>query len=190
MPSAETDLRAGISNFSCAKDCELEDFLGQKAILFERIAKCRTYLLVDEEALGNRMDILGFFSIAIHSLSLPKSLSKQKIRMMDGYSAKNRNKVLSSLPAFLIGQLAKNDVFASRIKGDDLLRTAMATIAELHEAVGGRFIAIDCKPIHTLTEFYERNGFVKIGYNEDVQLDQYVFFLNHSQVQGEDIVEF
>ena len=190
MPSTESNLRDGISNFSCARDPELEDFLREKAVLFERIAKCRTYLLLDAEALGSRMDIVGFFSIALHSLALPKSLSMQKIRMMDGYSAKSHNRVIASLPAYLIGQLAKNDRFASRIKGEDLLRAAIAAIAELHDAIGGRFIAIDCKPAKGLMDFYERNGFVQIGHNEEAKLEQYIFFLNHNQVQGDRIAAF
>ena len=48
-----------ISIFVCHKDLDIENFLKEKAILFEKLGKSRTYLIFDEE--DDDFKILAYF---------------------------------------------------------------------------------------------------------------------------------
>lgn len=172
-----------ISNFSCAKNEDLAEFLHNSAEKFERLDKSRTYLFVEKDELGGPR-ILGYFSIAVHSVNVPEGMGMRKIRMLDGYSAKRNGAVVSVVPAYLIGQLAKNDMYSHELSGDEMLAAAISTIEKARNVAGGRLIVIDCKPIEKLHEFYTRNGFILIGHDEETGLDQFVYFLNTRWLQG------
>lgn len=52
-----------LSSFSCTQDKDIEDFLHNRAIDFERINKSRTYILCDNDiwCKESRLVILGYF---------------------------------------------------------------------------------------------------------------------------------
>jgi hypothetical protein len=62
-------------------------------------------------------------------------------------------------PAFLIGQLAKNDKYKKMFPGKTLLEYALSAIAEAERIVGGRVAYVECRDIPELISFYEQNGF-------------------------------
>lgn len=190
MPALKEKLAYGISNFSCKKNKDLEEFLSTKAVLYEHIAKSSTYLFIDEDTFDEDFSILGYFSIGLKTLTLPDNLSNNQIRKLDGYSGKIRGEKVDSLPVYLIGQLAKNDKYASVISGNEILQAAISIISEASASVAGRLIAIDCKPVKALHDFYERNNFIMIGHDDVNGLDQFVYFLNRLQVKGNNIKEF
>ena len=190
MPRIRQDLEAGISSFLCTRNDDLADFLKEKAIIYEEIAKSRTYLFVDEESFGSSLSIVAYFSIGMSSLSIPKDLSARFLRKLDGYADKAHGKRVDNLPVYLIGQLAKNDLYAKEISGDEIIQAAIATIRKFYRELGGRLIAVDCKPVPALHKFYEKNGFLMIGHNEENDLDQFVYFLNRKQSNFGKIVEF
>jgi len=183
-------LDKGILEFSCKKNNDLEEFLSTRAILYEQVSKSRTYLFIDEDALDEKISILGYFSIGLKTLMLPDNLSNNQIRKLDGYSSKINRKKINSLPVYLIGQLAKNDQYKSLISGDEILQAAISTIREYSSCLSGRLIAVDCKPVDKLHEFYKRNHFIMIGHDRISGLDQFVYFLNRLQIQGERVKEF
>ena len=82
------------------------------------------------------------------------------------------------MPAFLIGQLAKNDFFKNELKGSELINQALAIIRMAQEHVGGRVVVADCKSELKLKQFYLDNGFKFLGHNNRNDLDQFVFKLN------------
>lgn len=43
-----------LSSFSCEKDEDIEYFLHNRAIEFEKLSKARTYLVLDQEQLKNK----------------------------------------------------------------------------------------------------------------------------------------
>ena len=71
-------LAQGILEFSCKKNNDLEEFLSTRAILYEQVSKSRTYLFIDEDALDEKISILGYFSIGLKTLMLPDNLSNNK----------------------------------------------------------------------------------------------------------------
>lgn len=183
MPTADKLVSECISNFSCAKDEELTSFLTDYAVMYELVGRSRTYFIIDEDQLP-AFAVLGYFTISLHTISLPDCLTNRQIQRLDGFSAKNKNGRLTALPAYLIGQLAKNDAFAHCITGRELLEYAFSIIKRIYAEAGGRIVAIDCRPIEKLRQFYSDNGFVQIGHNEVTGLDQFVFMLNNSCIEG------
>ena len=71
-----------LPGFHCAKDRDLEDFLRNKAVDYERRNKSRTFLIMDIDKMQdeNRAEIIAYFTLAIHSLQIPEQASKSLIK--------------------------------------------------------------------------------------------------------------
>ncbi|HVI43078.1 MAG TPA: hypothetical protein VM577_20920 [Anaerovoracaceae bacterium] len=80
---------------------------------------------------------------------------------MDGLYTRDRNGdgLISEIPAYLIGQIGKDQKFVDDISGLSILNVAFAAISKAKDAVGGRIAYIECKPIPKVIKFYEDNGF-------------------------------
>jgi len=161
------------SAFRCKQDSDIESFLKEKAVLFDRKGKSKTHLLLDEDELmlGNII-IVAYFSIAIQSLKIPESISISQIRRLDGLYSKKGGEQISEVPSYLIGQLAKNDSYKTRINGALILEYAMSIISSAEHLVGGRIVYIECRDIPMLITFYESNGFKLLRRDPDDALLQ------------------
>ncbi|MGN1187991.1 MAG: hypothetical protein ACI4R6_05815, partial [Lachnospiraceae bacterium] len=112
--------------------------------------------------------IYGYVSIALKVLSVPSDMSNRKRKELDGLSAKFHGEQISDFSCYLIGQLSKNsNVPRDSISGKELLQTAYDVIAEAVDAVGGRYMMIECRKEKKLIEFYSANGFEEIAYIAD-----------------------
>jgi hypothetical protein len=123
MTSEET-VKEVISTFYCSKDHDIESFLknANKAILYERKSKSRTYFIFDEDGLENgSFVLLAYFTIAIQTLKIPNGTAASQIRKLDGLYAKKGSETLTEIPSYIIGQLGKNDKYTDKIAGDELL---------------------------------------------------------------------
>ena len=64
-----------LNGFRCKKDEDIELFLQNKAIEFERLSKSRTYLVCDVNDLENKsideLIIYGYISLALKVLTVP-----------------------------------------------------------------------------------------------------------------------
>lgn len=161
MTSEET-IKEVISTFYCSKDPDIESFLKSenKAILFERKSKSRTYMIFDEDGLeGGTFILLAYFTIAMQTLKVPDGTAASQIRKLDGLYAKKGSEAITEIPSFLIGQLGKNDKYTGRISGDELLEYAFSVIGKAQGIVGGRVVFIECQDKPQLINFYTKNGF-------------------------------
>ena len=71
---------------------------------------------------------------------------------------------ISHFPCYLIGQLARNSkVPKNSISGAELLDFAYDIIDTAVEAVGGRYILIECNDNNKLIKFYQENNFSEIN---------------------------
>lgn len=155
-----------LSSFSCKKDSDIEQFLHKKAIEFEELSKARTYLIFNQEDFENNIScpvIYGYISLALKILSVPSSISNRVRKELDGFSAKIHGQQINNFPCYLIGQLSKNSAIDNNpISGNDLLQTAYDIIANAAEAVGGRYMMIECREHKKLIQFYKNNFFSEI----------------------------
>lgn len=156
-----------ISIFVCEKDPDIESFLKNKAILFEKIGKSRTFLIFDEDA--EEFGVLAYFTIALQVLKVPESLSNRKIKNFDGFNAKINGERITEFPAILIGQVGKNSLYKDNISGYDLMQYCMNTVLDGQMHLAGRIIMLECKNIPYLIELYAQFGFIILekDYGED-----------------------
>ena len=74
-----------IGSFLCEKNKDIDFFLKNKALLFQRKNKAKTYFILDEDELnGGIFNILGYFALSTKVLHLPEELSKNQRKKIDG----------------------------------------------------------------------------------------------------------
>lgn len=120
------------------------------------------------------LDIVGYFALALQVLKIPSNISVRQIKALDGFSGKIHGERISALPVFLIGQLAKNDLYAKEISGKELLDYALEIILRAKSMVAGRLVLIDAHDSEGLLNFYRKNGFDKISKDQKTELVQLV----------------
>lgn len=157
-----------LSSFSCVEDEDIEVFLHNRAVQFEKSAKSRTYLVCDEKQLAhNSLDqvlIYGYISVALKILTIPEAASNRVRKELDGFSAKIHGAPIWEIPCYLIGQLSRNSkVPKNSLSGSELINYACNIINRSVETVGGRYIMIECHDREKLIQFYRQNHFKEIA---------------------------
>ncbi|MGT2947184.1 GNAT family N-acetyltransferase [Streptococcus chenjunshii] len=143
---------------------DVEIFLHQKAIEFEKTAIASTYLVFDEET----NVLLGFFSLANKPLTMNKrnferlSKTQQKKLKSSGRLIGDKYQVIS----YLIGQLGKNysqeAISNGGITGEQLLTLAYNKVIEASRIIKAKYVWLECENIEYLESFYSNFGFQKI----------------------------
>jgi len=161
-------IKKDLAGFKCVRDFDVEGFLREDAIPFEKAHKSRTYLVVKKRPRNQDLAILGYFSLAISRMRISKGVSRSKVRKLNGIGEKR------DVPCYLIGQLGKNDEYSGDIDGNRLISYAMSFLQNGHEQLGGRFVRVDCRDVTALCKFYERNGFTSYQKDRESNLIQSV----------------
>ena len=127
--------------------------------------------MVDEDALDDGdFRILAYFSLALKSLKLEHSLSKTRIKKINGLSNK-----IEDTPVYLLGQLGKNELYQEETEGKDILEEyVFPVVAQAVKFVGGRIILIECANNEKLISFYGNNGFIYLQEDEYVQMIRFL----------------
>lgn len=155
-------------SFSCRSplqgSSDVEYFLHNKALQFEKIGISRTYLVFSDYQ--NQNLLVGYFSYSGKSLIMPKkqfrtlSNSQQKRLMGMGHKTDQNN---YEIPGFLLGQLGKNYSEPARkaraVSGQDILSLAYEKIRQAYSLSGGRILFLECENHEKLLRFYRENGF-------------------------------
>lgn len=170
-----------ISIFICKKDQDIENFIKDRAILFEKLGKSRTFLIYDEDE--EEFQVLAYYTIALQILKVPESLSNRKIKEFDGFSAKINGEKINEFPVILIGQVGKNEIHKEKIKGFEVMQYCFNTILDGQMRLGGRIIMLECKGIPYLIDFSKHFGFVKLerDYQEN-ELLQFIRILQEDEL--------
>ena len=159
-----------LQTFKCNQNIDLQDFLHNKALLFEKNLRSRTYLYID----NNTKNIVAYFTIAINTL-YTDDISPEVIKLLDGY--RNDTK---SIPCFLIGQLGKSDLYKDIKIGQFIIEDAIEIIDNSQMSLGGRFILLDSINIKEVIAFYEDNLFFAIEDNQELDSIKMIkpYFIN------------
>lgn len=105
----------------------------------------------------DRSSILAYFSVAVHHLQVPDTVSRSMRRKLNGIFYNEM------VPCHLIGQLARSGSCPREdLGGHELLGYALNVLANVHELVGGRFVLVERKEHEALLSFYQRNGFTSL----------------------------
>ena len=134
----ETDVNKMLKNFKSIsisnKKNDIEIFLQEKSIRFEKSCVSTTHLIFDD----NIEEMLGYFTIANRSLILSKEelnvLSKTQQKKLSNSGSVLRNGDLMT-SSFLLGQLGKNysDDIENLITGRELLTFAYDLFLKIKE---------------------------------------------------------
>ncbi|WP_312560815.1 hypothetical protein [Anaerospora sp.] len=164
------------ANFSCPLDSDIEYFLKEKAILFQKMAVSRTYLVYT--SYKNENVLVGYFALSSKGLSVRRNVSATLRKKITG----SKSREITAIPVFLIGQLSKNYADnldkLSLISGAELLRMAFRKIIEAQRLTGGRIILVECIDNKKLEEFYTRHGFIFLDKDGNDGLFRYIREIN------------
>jgi hypothetical protein len=151
-----------LSTFSCPLNLDVENYLQRKAIEFSKQGISQTHLVFS--SFQDNPVLVGYFTLANKTITVStKNLSKTVQKRISKFSTYNRELKVYYMSAPLIGQLGKNyaNNYNKIISGDELLGMACQIITNIQLALGGKFVYLECEDIPRLTDFYERNGFIK-----------------------------
>ena len=158
----EINFQKAISAFTC-KDKDVELFLKNKSVEFEKRNKSRTYLIMNEEELYNgNFVILAYFTLSLKALSFRDNVSNTKKKEIDGFS-----KNVQAVATILIGQFGKDLINAKNVQGEDLFKLCLKTIYKIHNLIGSRIVLLECQDIQKIKSFYEKNEFYFLQYDEN-----------------------
>ncbi|MBD5807532.1 hypothetical protein QSJ16_06065 [Limosilactobacillus reuteri] len=162
----EEAIKNTLSHFSCL-DNDVNDFLRNKAILFEKMGMARTYLILDSR------NLIAYFSIAIKPLTIDSESWNQMSKNLrhkfsplgyrDHYNEYN-------IPAILIGQLGKDQYLGKSIAGKELASIALNQVKAVWELSGGSVVYLEAKDIPFLLKFYTDIGFTRVSLNHNTQI--------------------
>ena len=166
MPGEELDRL--LSSFECVLDGDIEYFLKSRAISYEELSKARTYLIFDESELAEKniseVAVLGYIALALKVLTVPEETSNRVRKEIDGLSAKIHGEQITAFPVYLIGQLGRNNnISSSDLSGEQLIEYAYQVMQPAVNAVGGRYILVECHEDEHLVSFYRDNGFTSFA---------------------------
>lgn len=156
----QNKLNTAFKRFSCQREADLENFLQEKAILYENTNLGKTYLILDSTELENKNFVIaGYFTIAQKSVDISEISAKKRRKMLGSYPGRDK---LKSVPAYLIGQLGRCDSYSSlQLPGDTILNECYNVISLASMIVGGNLIVLECRD-GMFSKVYERLGFKKL----------------------------
>jgi len=145
-----------LKTFKCSLAPDIENYLHNKAVEFEKRDVSKTYLLIDMKNLKT----VAYFTLSIAVLTTEK-LSKTQIKKIDGFS-----KFRECLSFYLLGQLGIDDNYRKLHKnqglGTFLIDNVYDICKQSQNLVGGRFILVDAIKDKKVIKFYEKNRFFKL----------------------------
>lgn len=149
--------------FSCRREEDLENFLMNKAVTYEKSDIGKTFLCVDEERLvDGEFVVMAYFSIAQRAVDISELSSKKRKKMLGSFPGRDN---IKSVPAFLIGQLGRCDDYSNDdLRGEQILNECYHAISLAARVVGGKLLVLECRE-HMFEKFYEKQGFKKL-YND------------------------
>ncbi|MBF0714477.1 hypothetical protein HZY83_07290 [Gemella sp. GH3] len=150
--------------FSCRREKDLENFLHCKALDYELSDFGKTFLFFDKDKfLSEDYDVLAFFTIGYTSIDISSISKKKKRKMLGNYPGRDR---LNNIPAFLIGQLGKNDNHINYMSGEVILNEAYSTIKKANVIIGGKLLVLECRG-KMFEKFYKKFEFTKLYEESD-----------------------
>ena len=154
----EEALRQLLSEFSCERNQDVEDFLKRQAIDFTNKHQSVTYLVFATDD----AQLLGYFALTIKPITVSGEPFSNTVRKkLSRVSTLNEEEHTYSLAAYLIAQLGKNyaDGANERITGAELLALAVNQIELLQYQAGGMVIFLEANNEEKLLSFYGNNRF-------------------------------
>jgi hypothetical protein len=160
------------SDFSCPVNEDIEFFLKEKAVIFQRMDVSRTFLVFS--SYQGKNVLVGYYALALRTLPIRRGVSKTQRKRLTG----SKSSDLTFVASILIGQMGKNYThgYNKLITGKELLSLVLRKVLEIHQDVAGKVVFLECADHPKLCNFYEDCGFQSYGVNPD-GLRQYIRYI-------------
>ena len=151
-----------LENFKSIETNDIEIFLYEKAIKYEKDSISSTHLVFNENG-----TLVGYFSIANkglviteHNYEILSNTQKRKLT----YSGRKLENSVYIVNSYLLGQIGKNYNIPKEemIEGIDLLTLAFNLILEAKKIINAKYVWLECENKNKLIDFYNNFGFQKI----------------------------
>ena len=164
--SSEEKIDQILNAFSCVNNKDVDRFLKEKAVLFDKQGLSKTYLVYT--SYKNEMVLVGYFTLANKSFVVKKNngISKTLMKRISKFGQYDDELKQYMISSPLIAQLGKNEEYKGLISGDVLLSYACDTVKQAQALLGGKIVYLECEDKIRLLEFYRNNGFVDFGKRE------------------------
>lgn len=154
-----------LSKFSVSRDKDVQNFIRNLSIPYEKSGNARTFIFQTEEGIS-----LGFISLALSTVQITSSISATLQKKIRGFGKSSAEYI----PCYLIGQIARFDNHSHNEFPGELMFEAISTMIDSSKSqFGGRIVSIDCKD--SLIEYYKHFGFQVLNRIDD--LNQMIAFI-------------
>ena len=165
----EDEVKSILSEFSCQKNPEIENFVKNSAVDFAKKKMSITYLVVDTTETVRAIFTLTHKAIELTNENLSNTMRKRIQR----HSKLDEGTDSFNVSAFLIAQFGKSDTYSTEenISGDALMDFTFEVLTAVQHDIGGGLVYLECEDREKLLNFYssEPNQFFKFGerYSEE-----------------------
>lgn len=159
----EDKVSIALSEFSCSRNTEIEDFIHNNAIDFAKKKMSITHLVFDEEG-----QIEAFFTLTHKPSTVgDRLLSKTSQKKISRHARLDAEIHAYNISAFLIAQFGKNESVKGNehISGNQLMDFAISVLQNVQRQIGGGIVFLECEDKPGLLNFYqnEHNNFKIYG---------------------------
>ena len=159
----EDKVSFALSEFSCPRNPEIENFIHSNAIDFAKKKMSITHLVFDEKG-----QIEAFFTLTHKPSAVGDGLlSRTSQKKLSRFARLDTGIHAYSVSAFLIAQFGKNENAQGNehISGDQLMDFAISVLRNVQRQVGGGVVFLECEDKPGLLNFYqnEHNKFKIYG---------------------------
>lgn len=161
----EDEVKHLLSDFYCPLNLDVEEFIQDKAIVFDKQGISKTHLVFAQYK--KEFLLSGYFTLAPKVFLMGKDAkisktTRKRIKKFGTYISDIKKYCVS---APLIGQLGKNYKYKDKglITGKILLDMACKEVAAAQASLGGNLVYLECEDTPRLVEFYQLNGFYNFG---------------------------
>lgn len=160
-------------NFHCFLDEDIEKFLREKAIDFEKRKWCRTYLILNENDFANGIiNVEAYFTLS-HKTIVPNTSVSNSTKRKIGRGIKSE-----LIQMVLIGQLGKYNMLtpseekvSSKVTSKKILDLAFEIIQKADELIPCPAVLVECNHNPNVQKVYIDYGFKQ--FQEGTILDQF-----------------
>lgn len=159
----EDEVKSILSDFSCKRNPEIENFVRKNAVDFAKKKMSITYLVVDDTE-----SISAIFTLTHKAIEITnKNLSNTMRKRIQRHSRLDESTDSFNVSAFLIAQFGKSDTKTSEenISGNALMDFTFEVLTAVQHDIGGGLVYLECEDKEKLINFYssEPNQFFKFG---------------------------
>ena len=151
----EDELSSILFDFSCPMNLEIEHFIHNNAIEFEKRKMSITHLVFDGDA-----RLVAYFTLTHKPSSVDgRVLSKTSRKKLEMHARMDESIQAYSVSAYLIAQFGKNYGVdgGHSISGDELMDMAFDVLERVQRHIGGGVVFLECEDNPALLKFYQND---------------------------------